>query len=134
MFDMTTMAPVAIVTVLILIEYFVFTLLVGKARVQTKTDAPATAGDPLFERYFRVQQNSLERMVVVIPAMWLFALYLNAPVAAALGLVYVVARILYSRGYVADPAKRGMGFGIGVLAEAVLLLGALGAAALAWFD
>lgn len=128
MFDVTNMAPVAIVTVLILIEYFVFSLLVGKVRVMTKTNAPTTAGDPLFERYFRVQQNSMERMVVVIPAMWLFALYLNAPVAAGLGLVYVVARVLYFRGYVADPAKRGMGFGIGVLAEAVLLLGALGAA------
>ena len=53
----------------------------------------------------------------------------KAPVSAAwsagLGLVYLVGRALYLRGYVADPAKREIGFGLSVLPLLVLLLGAL---------
>jgi len=132
MFDAERMAPVAIVTALMLIEYFVFSILVGRERVRSKVEAPATTGDPIFERYFRVHQNSLEQLIVVLPAMWLFANYISVPVGAGLGLVFIVGRYLYLRGYVADPAKRGAGFGIGVLAEAVLLVGALGGAIMAW--
>jgi len=126
------MAPVAVVTALILIEYLVFSILVGRARVLSKIDAPATTGDPALERYFRVQQNTLERMAAVLPAMWLFALYVSPLGAAGAGLVFIVARIIYLRAYVSEPAKRGAGFGIGILVEAVLLLGALGGAGLAW--
>ena len=126
------MAPVAVVTALILIEYLVFSILVGRARVLSKIDAPATTGDPVLERYFRVQQNTLERMAAVLPAMWLFALYVSPPGAAGVGLVFLIARIIYLRAYVSDPSKRGAGFGLGVLAEAVLLLGALGGAGFAW--
>ena len=99
---------------------------------QVTAVAPATTGDPMLERYFRVQQNTLERMAAVLPAMWLFAFYVSPLGAAGIGLVFFVGRIVYLRGYVADPAKRGPGFGLGVLAEAVLLLGALGGAAMAW--
>ena len=132
MSDAERMAPVAIVTAMILIEYFVFSILVGRERARSKIEAPVTTGDPIFERYFRVHQNSLERMIVMLPAMWLFAHYISVPVAAGLGLVFIVGRYLYLRGYVADPGKRGLGFGIGVIAETILLLGALGGAALTW--
>ena len=58
--------------------------------------------------------------------MWLFALYWNDAVAAAIGVVWIVGRIVYARAYMADPAKRGPGFGIQALATFVLLFGALG--------
>lgn len=132
MLDVDKMAPVAIVTALILIEYFVFAILVGRERVRTKIEAPATTGDPIFERYFRVHQNSLEQLIIVLPAMWLFSGYISVTVGAGLGLVFFVGRILYLRGYVADPQKRGLGFGIGILAEVVLILGALGGAVLTY--
>jgi glutathione S-transferase len=41
-----------------------------------------------------------------------------------------VGRILYALGYVVDPSKREMGFLIQFLASIVLLLGALGKAAM----
>jgi uncharacterized MAPEG superfamily protein len=54
------------------------------------------------------------------------AVYWNALIAAGLGVVWIVGRLLYSAGYMADPAKRGMGFLIQALATVILLLGALG--------
>jgi hypothetical protein len=58
--------------------------------------------------------------------MWLFAIYWSDLVAAAVGVVWIVGRILYQTGYVRDPAKREIGFLVQSLATAVLLFGALG--------
>lgn len=109
----------------ILLEYFVFTMLVGMARGKTGIQAPAMTGDPLLERTIRVQLNTLEQMVVVIPATWLFGFYVHSQIAAGLALVFIIGRVLYYRGYVEEPSKRSMGFGLGFLATVVLLLGSL---------
>lgn len=119
------MELVAVVTVLALLEYIVFAMLVGRARGKYGVKAPAVTGHEIFERYFRVQQNTLELLVALVPAMWLFGTYVSPTWAAGLGLVYVVGRIFYLRGYVADPAKREVGFGLSVLPLFVLLFGAL---------
>jgi glutathione S-transferase len=119
------MELVAAVTTLIVLEYFVFMMLVGMARGKSGVQAPATTGDPLLERTLRVQMNTLEQLAIVIPSMWLFGLYVSGTYAAALGLVFAIARIIYYRGYVADPAKRAVGFGIGLLATLALLFGAI---------
>jgi hypothetical protein len=66
---------VAIVTVLALLQYILFAILVGKARGQYGVAAPAVAGHPVFERYFRVQMNTLELVVLFIPALYLAARY-----------------------------------------------------------
>ena len=123
------MEPVAVVIVLALLEYVVFGMLVGRARGLYGVKAPAISGHEIFDRYFRVHQNTLELLVAFVPAMWLFGLYVDPRWAALLGLVYVVARILYLRGYVRDPAKREIGFGMSVLPILVLLVGALWGAA-----
>jgi glutathione S-transferase len=115
----------AIVTVLALIEYMGFGILVGRARVAHGIKAPATSGDPIFERYFRIHQNTGEQLWLFLPSLWLFALYVSGPAAAALGVVWLVGRLIYLRGYVEDPEKRGPGFLIGFLATFVLLLGSL---------
>jgi glutathione S-transferase len=116
---------VAVVIVLALLEYVVFGMLVGRARGVYGVKAPAVSGHEIFDRYFRVHQNTLELLVVFVPGMWLFGLYVDPTWAALLGLVYVVARILYLRGYVRDPAKREAGFAMSVLPILVLLVGAL---------
>ena len=51
----------------------------------------------------------------------------KAALAAALGLVWIVGRILYLTGYSQAAAKRGTGFGIQAAAAILLWLGALGA-------
>lgn len=123
------MEPVAVVIVIALLEYVVFGMLVGRARGLYGVKAPAVSGHEIFDRYFRVHQNTLELLVVFVPAMWLFGLYVDATWAALLGVVYVVARILYLRSYVKDPAKREFAFGLSVLPILVLLVGALWGAA-----
>jgi len=85
----------------------------------------AVSGHPVFERYFRVHQNTLEQLVMFLPSIWLFGTYVNATWAALLGLVFVVGRVIYLIGYVRDPAKRELGFALSSLSVVVLLLGAL---------
>jgi uncharacterized MAPEG superfamily protein len=119
------MEPVAVVIALALLQYVVFGMLVGWARGKYGVKAPAVTGHEIFDRYFRVHQNTLELLVVFVPAIWLFGMYVDPAWATLLGLVYVVARLLYLRGYVADPAKREVGFTLSVLPVLVLLAGAL---------
>jgi glutathione S-transferase len=119
------MEPVAVVIALALLQYVVFGMLVGWARGKYGVKAPAVTGHEIFDRYFRVHQNTLELLVTFVPAIWLFGVYVDPTWAALLGLVYVVARVLYLRGYVADPAKREVGFALSILPVFVLLVGAL---------
>ena len=116
---------VALVGLLALLQYMVFAMLVGRARGKYGVKAPAVTGHEVFERYFRVQQNTLELLVVFLPALWLFALYVSAVWAALLGAAYLVGRVVYLRGYVADPSKRGLGFGLSFLPTLALVIGAL---------
>jgi len=119
------MELIALVTLLVAVEYFFLTVMVGKSRGKTGIDAPSIIGDQKFERVFRVQQNTMEQLIIFFPAMWIFGYYVHAEVGAGLGLVFLVGRILYARGYVQDPSKRAPGFIIGSLALLALLLGAL---------
>jgi glutathione S-transferase len=115
----------AIVTLLALLFYFYTGLRVGRARGRFGIKAPATTGNPEFERMVRVQQNTLEWMPIFLASLWLFAIYANDVGAAAIGLVWIVGRIVYMVGYTAAAEKRGTGFGIQALAAGVLLFGAL---------
>ena len=119
------MAWIAVVAALALVEYVVFGLQVGQARGRYGVKAPATTGHELFERTYRVQQNTAEQLVLFLPSLYLFAVYVSPRIGALLGLAFVVGRALYARGYVTDPEKRGLGFGIGFLATLALLLGGL---------
>jgi len=116
---------VAFVIALALLEFAVFGMLVGRARGRYRVPAPAISGHPVFERWFRVQQNTMEQLVAFVPAMWLFGTYVSATWAAVLGLVFVVGRVVYLVGYVADPAKREIGFAMSAIPVVILLLGAL---------
>ena len=117
---------VALVTLFAVLLFLVMTVRVGAARSRLGVAAPAVTGDPEFERHFRVQMNTLEGLVVFLPALWLFAVYVSEPIAAGLGVVWIVGRVLYMLDYVKDAARRGRGFGIQALATMVLLFGALG--------
>jgi glutathione S-transferase len=124
---------VAVVAALAVLEYVVILLLTGQARGRFGVAAPATTGHPEFERYFRVQQNTLEQMIVFLPGIFLFANYVSPGFASLLGFGFIVGRILYARGYIADPAKRGTGFIISFVSSLLLLLGGLIGATLAAF-
>ena len=120
----------ALVTCLAILFYFLTGAQVAKARVTFGIKAPAISGNPDFERVFRVQMNTLEWLPIFLPALWLFAIYISDVIAAALGLVWILGRILYMTGYAKAANKRGLGFGIQASAAILLWLGALGA--IAW--
>ena len=119
------MELLVIVTSLALLQVFLFAIQVGSARVKYGVNAPATSGAPEFERAFRIHQNTLEQLIIIIPSMWMFAEFWRADVAAGVGLVFVIGRQIYRGAYIKDPASRSMGFSIGAMATAILLLGAL---------
>jgi uncharacterized MAPEG superfamily protein len=125
------MAIIAVITGLALIEYMALSLRVGLARGKYGVEAPATTGDELFERHYRVQQNTLEQLMVFLPSLWLFAQFTSVDIAAGLGVVFIVGRALYAMSYVADPGKRTTGFLIGYLANAALVIGSIGGAVMA---
>jgi len=116
---------VAVIAALALIEYLVIMLQTGRARQTYGIKAPATTGDPIFERHFRVQQNTVEQLVVFFPALFLFAYYVGPRSAGLLGIVFIIGRAFYARSYVTDPEKRGPGFALSFGANAILVLGAL---------
>ena len=119
------MEAVAIVAALVLVEYMVIVWLTGQARGRCGVAAPAMTGHPVFERWSRVQGNTVEQLVVFFPGLWLFSSYVHPETAAALGLVFLVGRAMFARGYVADPARRGPGFVLSYVPNAVLVLGGL---------
>ena len=119
------MAYVDIVTALALLQFMVFGFKVAKARGRYGVAAPAVAGNPTFERYFRVQQNTLEQLIVFLPALYLFSHYYSPLIAAALGVIYLIGREIYAMTYVKDPKKREAGYLLTVLPVAVLIFGAL---------
>jgi hypothetical protein len=119
------MAYVDIVTALAVLQFIVFGFKVGKARGVHGVKAPAITGNEIFERHFRVQQNTLEQLIVFLPGLYLFSHYFNPLVAAALGVVYLIGREVYAASYVKDPAKRGAGYGLSFLPAVILVLGGL---------
>lgn len=119
------MSWLSLITVVALIEYFAFVLLTGQARLKYNVEAPATTGDPVFERHYRVQQNTLEQLIIFIPSLWLFAEYVGPRSAFVLGLVFIVGRAIYAMGYVREPAQRRAGALATFAANGILVIGAL---------
>ena len=113
---------VQIVAILAVLQYILFTVFVGRARVKYGVKAPAVIGHEMFERTWRVQMNTLEQLVAFLPALLLAAQYWPPLLMAAIGAVYLVGRMLYWRSYVRDPASRAIGFGLSILPTFALLL------------
>jgi glutathione S-transferase len=116
---------VALVLLLAIVEYIVLSALVGRARAKYGVKAPAVSGHPVFERIFRVQQNTLEGLVIFLPALWLFGQYVNANWAVGLGIASIVGRAMYAVGYIKAAEKRGPGAGIVGIVNIVLVIGAI---------
>ncbi len=116
------MELVAIVTILALLQFMFFGARSGGARGRAGLVAPATTGDAVYERTFRVHQNTMELLVLLLPAMWLFAHYVDPTWAAGLGLIYIVARFFYSASYIRDPSARSPAFVASLLPIALMLV------------
>lgn len=118
------MSPlVSLTTVLALLTYLVLTINVIQARVKYKVPAPQMTGEPAFERVLRVQQNTIEQLILFLPGLWLFSFYVSPLWGAGIGAVWLAGRIAYAWGYYQAAKKRIIGFGIGAISSIVLLLG-----------
>ena len=115
----------AVIILIALFQYLFFTVRVGMSRGKYGVDAPSTTGDETFERLYRVQQNTMEQLVIFIPAMIAFSMYVSARWVLLPGLLFVVGRQFYSMEYIKNPASRTPGMALSLLSNAALLLGAL---------
>jgi glutathione S-transferase len=111
----------SLVTCLALFVYFGLSVNVGRARGKYNVPAPQVSGNPDFERVLRVQQNTVEQIITFLPSLWICALLFKPTVAAALGGVWILGRIVYAWGYYKAAEKRGPGFGLTALANFGLL-------------
>ncbi len=119
------MELVAIVTALALVQFIFFGMMVGRARGLYGVEAPATTGNDMFERHYRVHYNTLEQLVIFLPGLWLFSIYVGSMWAAGIGAVFLVGRVIYGIAYIKDPGTRGLGMILTVLPCWILLLGGL---------
>lgn len=117
------MPYVALVTILALLEFQWFGIMVAKARGRFGIQAPATTGNEVFERYFRVHMNTQEQLVMFLPTLWIFAHFISPVWAAALGAVFVIGRAVYAASYIRDPRTRTLGFALTALPTLLMLLG-----------
>lgn len=116
---------VPLITILALIQYFRMGIAVGAARGKFNIKAPATTGNPDFERILRVQMNTLEALPMFLGSMWLFAMYINPLLAGLLGIVWIIGREMYAIGYTKAAEQRSAGFGVQAIATIIMTLGAL---------
>jgi glutathione S-transferase len=114
-----------LVTLLALLEYSILGVMVGRARQTYGVEAPATTGNPDFERYFRVHENTLESLIVFVPAVWIFSLTVNYHMGVALGVLFIIARIIYAQGYLTAAAKRAPGAVATAAINTILVLGSV---------
>lgn len=115
---------IALVTIIALLVYLWTALNVAGVRRRHGIAPPAMTGAPEVERALRVQANTLEWLALFLPGLWLFALYWSEWVAAGLGVVWVVGRLLYGFGYMREATARYPGFGVQGAATVILLVGA----------
>ena len=115
----------AIVTLLAVAFYFFLATRVAVAHGKFNVKLPAMAGNPDFERVFRIHTNTLEWMPTFLVPLWLCAIYFNDLVAAVLGLVWIGGRVLYYTGYSEAVEKRLPGFFIQATACFLLFVGAI---------
>jgi glutathione S-transferase len=122
---MTAFPFTTLTTIIAICLYFYMGLRAGLARTKYNVLAPATTGNPDWERLYRVQMNTLEGMPIFLPLLWLFSSYQNDLLGALVGLVWVAGRAIFMVGYTKSAQTRSTGFQIQMAGVAILLIGTL---------
>ena len=115
----------AIIILVALMQFTFFTIRTGLARITYGVKAPSTAGNETWGRLYRIQQNTMEQLIVFIPGMVIFAMYVSETWALLPGIVFIVGRGLYSFKYLKDPASRVTGMALTFLSTIGLAVAGL---------
>jgi len=116
---------VSLIISLAALQSVVFGGMVGWARSKYKVEAPATTGNEVFERYFRVHYNTNEQLIIFLPSIWFYGAFISSMWAARLGGTYLVGRVLYAIGYIKAPKQREFGSLLSTIPTLTLLVGAI---------
>lgn len=114
-----------IVTVITLFIYLWMAVQVGKSRSKHDVPAPQNTGPDEFLRVLRVHENTVEGLLLFLPALWMFALTFGDLWAGLIGIFYPLGRVIYAKGYYQAADKRSRGFMIGLISTSILLIGSL---------
>jgi glutathione S-transferase len=114
-----------IIILIALLQYIVFIGRVGFTRGKYGVQAPKTTGNETWERLFRVQQNTMEQLIVFIPAMLTFTLYTSKAWVLLPGILFIIGRQIYSHLYVKEPSTRGLGMVLSFFSNIALVIGSL---------
>ncbi|MBH97659.1 MAG: hypothetical protein CMM56_04310 [Rhodospirillaceae bacterium] len=112
----------SLVTIISLLVTLVLGVRVGMMRIKFGVEAPSLSGSPQFERAFRIHMNTIEQLVLFLPALWLSTYVLGDPIAAGIGSLWVLGRIIYANAYFKDPMKRRPGMIVTLLSTGLLIL------------
>ena len=104
------MSAIDAVAMAAVVQYLFFGVLVARARARHGVKAPAVSGSEPFERIYRVQTNTLELLVALLPTLYAAGRYWPPLLVAGAGAVYLAGRLVYWRAYVGDPSRRSLGF------------------------
>ena len=104
----------SLVTLSLIALAWILSLRVGRARANfadaleepEKFHSLELYSDPSFMVVFRNHQNLLEHLILVLPALWIFAVSVSDGIASILGFTYFIGRVWWARNYPTNYSHR----------------------------
>ena len=104
----------SLVTLSLVALAWILSLRVGRARANfadaleepEKFHSLELYSDPDFMVVFRNHQNLLEHLILVLPALWIFAVSVSDGIASILGLTSFIGRVWWARNYPTNYSHR----------------------------
>ena len=122
---MDSMLFPSLITLLALLELLILGVNVSRARRKFGIFPPKMFGHDDFERHVRIHENTAEQIILLLPSMWIFGIFVSYFWAGILGLTWIIGRLFYAFGYAKAPEKRFVGVGLSTLPTAIMIFGGL---------
>ena len=93
----------AIATCLSLVYFYIVIAHTGRLRVRHNIAEPASSGHPAFETATRLQQKTAHQLIVFLPGLWLYAMYVSSLWAGIIGFLWIITRMYFACRYIDEP-------------------------------